>query len=380
MSKRKVKALLIILICLIFTITCTACSLKVVEVGSDNIAETSDTDPGSGTGGPEMSGDKAAVPDTETGASYTESEANQGDSFPDTGLTLETLENEGFKAFTDQSYDVEIENFGQVTLVTGSVEVDGLSKLKIYLIDGNGKVLYEFSDFYGNWSMLCYVTDVAFNDLNRDGLKDFIVIAYYMTGVGPTGAEEFPVAGVYFQHGREFVSIPWLDEEIFMQEDDLSIKGIVDYVDKIDPEMLAPYINNKNGNTRNAVSLETWTGDYTFEEYALPDQNMFYSISVYKENASYYAEINIDGFQTMERLKAKVVGNETSIDLLFDSYLPDNMIDAYKDGDHLLSLERTGSKLFTKWVEIEPMLPDNNVTSGEYFEKAGTAGEETTDS
>ncbi|NLK87495.1 MAG: hypothetical protein GX279_08400 [Clostridiaceae bacterium] len=130
--------------------------------------------------------------------------------------TLEDLKDEGVKLFEDKAFSVGLDDFGQVTLITGSAEDEfGLPDLKLYLADKDNRLIYEFTDFYGNqWPMLYEVSDVSFLDLDGDGLKDVIVTASYMTGVGEHGAEEFPVAGVYFQRGKEFVNDPELDEKI----------------------------------------------------------------------------------------------------------------------------------------------------------------------
>ncbi len=107
------------------------------------------------------------------------------------------------------------------------------------------------------------------------------------------------------------------------------------------------------------VSLETWIGEYGFSEFAPPDQNMFYSLSIYKKDRSYYADLSIDGFQTTERLRAKVAGDGDIIQLIFMEYLPDNLYEPYSEGDILLSLERKDSQIYTQWGKIEPMLEEN---------------------
>ncbi|MDP4095090.1 MAG: DUF5991 domain-containing protein, partial [Bacillota bacterium] len=71
-------------------------------------------------------------------------------------------------------------------------------------------------------------------------------------------------------------------------------------------------MSNRTGNKENApasLSLESWVGDYMFSEHADPDENMFYSITVYKQDTVYYAQISIDGFQTLKRLQAKAYGD-----------------------------------------------------------------------
>ena len=118
--------------------------------------------------------------------------------------------------------------------------------------------------------------------------------------------------------------------------------------------------------TAKETSLETWVGAYSFSEYAPPDQNMFYSITIYYKEYNYFAKICIDGFQTLERLLAKVSGDTNSIKLEFLKYLPDNMFESYKQGEVLLSLEKRGSKLITHWGKIQPLVLENE-KAGEYF-------------
>ena len=127
--------------------------------------------------------------------------------------------------------------------------------------------------------------------------------------------------------------------------------------------------NSKNKETiKDTSALESWIGDYTFSEFAPPDQNMFYRFSIYKENDNYYAEISVDGFQTVERLHAKVIGDEKSIKLVFDKYLPDNVFEPYKQGDILFGFEKKNLKLYTFWEKIQPML-ESNMKSGEVYFK-----------
>ena len=115
------------------------------------------------------------------------------------------------------------------------------------------------------------------------------------------------------------------------------------------------------------ANFDEWVGDYEFSEHCDPDQNLFYSISINKENGEYYAEFNIDGFQTLARLKAKVIGNENSIDFIFTSYLPENILEPYNEGDTLLSFEKKDGELYTTWGKIIPMAEHMN--PGIYFKK-----------
>ena len=122
-------------------------------------------------------------------------------------------------------------------------------------------------------------------------------------------------------------------------------------------------------NPSNNANLDEWVGDYEFYEFAPPNINMQYSINIYKENGEYYAKINIDGFQTNRRIKAKVQSKKDSIDLVFDAYLLDSTGEDLNKGDVLLNFKKVNSKILTNWEKIQPMLLKNKVSGKVYFTK-----------
>lgn len=133
------------------------------------------------------------------------------------------------------------------------------------------------------------------------------------------------------------------------------------------PSPTANKITESIGNPGQQLSLESWLGDYTFAEFAPPDINMFYNISIYKEYDAYRARVSIVGFQTLTRIQANVQGDGSSIAFVFEKYLPQNMYDSYKPGDDLLSFEKKGSQLYTTWGKINAILKENQ-KPGNYFE------------
>ncbi len=120
-----------------------------------------------------------------------------------------------FSVFEEQSFWVDLENWGKVRFVSGCYFEDGKRILKMSLIDQEQNLLYLFSDLLEEISWELYeVRAISLYDVNKDGEKDIIVIADYITGVGSTGAIPFPVAGIYFQKGKEFIRVKELDEKI----------------------------------------------------------------------------------------------------------------------------------------------------------------------
>lgn len=124
----------------------------------------------------------------------------------------------------------------------------------------------------------------------------------------------------------------------------------------VKPTAEATITTSDKKEVNNSFDLQSWIGDYSYSEYSPPDENMFYSISIYRENEDYYADITIDGFQTMNHLRTKVIGDEKYIDFVFDKYLPDNTFEPYSNGDVLLSFNKDKSELNTIWVKMQPMI------------------------
>lgn len=132
----------------------------------------------------------------------------------------------------------------------------------------------------------------------------------------------------------------------------------------------------KQANEMNSP-LDSWIGEYEFHENIgsaeePPFMFLDYKIKIYKDaSQSYYANILIDGQTTAASGKAKVIGNEKWIDLIFLEYLPDHISGGFpnKEDSILISFERVDGMLLTYWGEILPMLYDNEEPGRIYFEK-----------
>ncbi len=113
-------------------------------------------------------------------------------------------------------------------------------------------------------------------------------------------------------------------------------------------------------------------GSYSFYEFAPPNQNMNYLITIEQED-DLYAYIKIDGFQTLLRMKAKVLSSNDEIILEFYEHYVDevgntSMWEVCSKGDILLTLKRKNDILITEWREIQPLLIANE-EPGQYFTK-----------
>ncbi len=136
--------------------------------------------------------------------------------------------------------------------------------------------------------------------------------------------------------------------------------------------------NNLEQGSINDGDLNTWIGKYEFEEVSdihsdiRPNPSWVYTISIYKENSDYYANIDVDGFQTIVRLKSRVKGDKDLISLVFETYLPDSISESYKVNDVLLRLERADSEIITYWSKLKPNLSENEETGKIYFKKVNS--------
>lgn len=113
-------------------------------------------------------------------------------------------------------------------------------------------------------------------------------------------------------------------------------------------------------------SLDSWLGDYIYNEFVPPNINQHYAMRIYKENNSYFADISVDGFQTAYSIKTKAVGDSNCIRFFYASELNKENDDLFRDNDLLLSLLAENGRIQTFWEKLSCL--ENN----RYFEKLYT--------
>jgi hypothetical protein len=129
-----------------------------------------------------------------------------------------------------------------------------------------------------------------------------------------------------------------------------------------------------NGDNHSGVS-NAWLGEYRYEEFFPPNISRTYLITIF-ENDGLNARIQVDGFQTLKRLEAKVVqvGEEISFLYSGDYYTEEEKNDIYNgiyyEGDILLKLKHQKGSIITEWEELQPIEESGGASLvGEYFEK-----------
>jgi len=74
---------------------------------------------------------------------------------------------------------------------------------------------------------------MALADIDKDGQDDLMVIIEAMTGVGPSGAEPFPLFGVYLRRANGFERAATLEERLSSDAADrswISLQSLLDHL------------------------------------------------------------------------------------------------------------------------------------------------------
>lgn len=129
----------------------------------------------------------------------------------------------GFSSIESQSFMVNLNSWGNVKFVSGKLTAGKHVPLVFYLTNKDGDILYNFN------ATLPYNVDVkavSFQDVNKDKLKDVIIIA-----AGKDSSVQ--VAAVYLQKSDgSFVDETKLDSEINDSGNNKDIKTVVNYLSK----------------------------------------------------------------------------------------------------------------------------------------------------
>jgi len=133
---------------------------------------------------------------------------------------------------------------------------------------------------------------------------------------------------------------------------------------------------NSQSNTSKDIGKKWWLGRYTFEESAKNvsgegSQSWSYILDVKPlDDENMIASLQVDGFQTMTRLEAKVNATAMDIEFVFDKYGKDNMFEKYKKGDRLFVMMRnTDNVVMTNWDKLMPNVVTNQESGKVMFRK-----------
>jgi len=103
---------------------------------------------------------------------------------------------EKFRPFKDQSFTVDLNSWGTVRFISGQIDGKYHILTDCYLTNKDNDILFDFGMPF---PYAADITAVSFQDINRDGLKDIIIV---------TGLQKEPRAYVFLQQSNGlFVSI-----------------------------------------------------------------------------------------------------------------------------------------------------------------------------
>jgi hypothetical protein len=128
----------------------------------------------------------------------------------------------GFSLINNQSFMVNLNSWGNVKFVSGKLTSGKHISVVFYLTNQEGDILFDFEP------SLPYNVDiqaVSFIDLNKNGLKDIIII------VKDKAAIQSQLATVYFQNTNGlFTNNTTLDEKINNSGNNKNVKNVENYV------------------------------------------------------------------------------------------------------------------------------------------------------
>lgn len=135
----------------------------------------------------------------------------------------------GFSLIKDQSFMVNLNLWGNVRFVSGKLTAGNHVPVVFYLTDKEGNILYDFADAPFPYSV--DVKAVSLVDVNKDGLKDIIIIV----ADDYKGSDSFgkPIAAVFLQNTKGLFSIDLnLYQEINTSGNNKDVKTITNYLSK----------------------------------------------------------------------------------------------------------------------------------------------------
>lgn len=129
-----------------------------------------------------------------------------------------------FSSFNDQCFTVDLNSWGKVNFVSGKIISERHIPTVAYLTNKDGDIFYDFTSFLPN---NVNVKAVSFKDVNKDGLKDLIIIL----NVGDDSS--WHLARVLFQNPvGSFHYDDKLSQEVNESGNNKDIKTIMDYLSK----------------------------------------------------------------------------------------------------------------------------------------------------
>jgi hypothetical protein len=147
--------------------------------------------------------------------------SNQNNSTPESVSGTNNIKNvKGFSPNNNQSFTINLKSWGNVKFVSGKITGGNHIPTVFYLTNQNGDILYNFDDPF---PYNVVVKAVSFEDVNKDGLKDIIIIVSQNDNAGN------PIAAVWLQNANKTFT---LDTSMNATGNNKNIKTVRAYLTK----------------------------------------------------------------------------------------------------------------------------------------------------
>lgn len=145
------------------------------------------------------------------------------------------MEENGFEVIESQIFPVETECFGTVNLVPAMEKT--YHRIVLFLIKEDGTVLYRTDQLEANnryegalRQPIRNISAVSFQDLNRDGMTDIVLITTCVNEAGSYAGKPYKVGEVLFQNSEGFYRDYRLSDKINRFGMNKSVESIVAFV------------------------------------------------------------------------------------------------------------------------------------------------------
>lgn len=174
------------------------------------------------TNPPQQNNQSSSV--SSTPKTYTQNSTNATSSKSDPGTN--NIKNiKGFTTIENQSFMVDLNSWGNVKFVSGKITGGNHIPVVFYLTSENGDILYSFEDTPFPYNV--DVKAVSFQDVNKDGLKDIIIIVIDNANFGK------PISAVWLQNDdKKFTCNTKLSQEMNESGNNNDIKTVTYYLSK----------------------------------------------------------------------------------------------------------------------------------------------------
>lgn len=167
-------------------------------------------------------------------ANLQESYKEENKSPEEENVEIDTIEEVNEYVIAEQTFDVYLDDWGEVTFVSCKIPRSIFTDAYFFLIKEE-QILYKFPhrfkenrlEFTGAFDS---VGAVAFRDINDDKKDDIIIISYYVSGAGPTGMEPRPYVTIYLAGESEFYLAEDMIKDVECDGKDMTIESVYNFL------------------------------------------------------------------------------------------------------------------------------------------------------